>query len=100
MSQPDGIVVRGGAQGFVQEITAGRHHLKNSGPAAGNRGEVSRSSHAQVRDRYQDDGTTLSGVRRVLDAAASSFLRLHPGEGHRPGTGVLRTEAWLRAEAR
>jgi len=87
MSQSDGIVVRGGAQGFVQEITAGRHHFISdepvadggtdrgpgpyelllaaldrgtAGPAAGSRREVSGASHAQVRDRYQDDGTTLS----------------------------------------
>ncbi len=34
MSQLDGVVVRGGAQGFVQEITAGRHHLIADEPVA------------------------------------------------------------------
>jgi len=35
MAEAEGVVVvRGGAQGFVQEITAGRHHLVADEPAA------------------------------------------------------------------
>src|SRR5258708_14677024 len=35
MADPEGVVVvRGGAQGFVQEITAGRHHLVADEPVA------------------------------------------------------------------
>jgi putative redox protein len=34
MADVDGVVVRGGAKGFVQEITAGRHHLTADEPVA------------------------------------------------------------------
>ena len=60
MSQSDGIVVRGGAQGFVQEITAGRHPLIADEPVA-----VGGTERAKQRARLLEAGEKCP-VHRTL----------------------------------
>ena len=56
MAEAEGVVVvRGSAQGFVQEISAGRHHLVADEQAHGGRSQVSGASDAHVSERYPRD---------------------------------------------